>query len=77
MIKFVFENEENTIDDGFELVKKDNLLNKILQDILMDYTVDKGFKTNFVADVLKTKYNAEILYIDDLEETKEEENLVY
>lgn len=74
MIKLFFEGKENTIDDNFNVIEKDELLEKIVNIVLDSYNVSDGFKSQYLANILKDEYNAYILFVDDLET---DENLVY
>lgn len=74
MIKLFFDGKENTIDDDFNVIEKDELLEKIVNIVVDNYNVSDGFKSQYLANILKDEYNAYILFVDDLET---DENLVY
>lgn len=74
MIKLFFDGKENTIDDDFNVIEKDELLEKIVNIVVDSYNVSDGFKSQYLANILKDEYNAYILFVDDLET---DENLVY
>lgn len=77
MIKFIFEKKEYTINDDFELTEKNNIIEKCLKIAVSEYTVDKGFKSKFVADALEKDLFAKILFVDDLDEQETETMVVY
>lgn len=81
MIIINYDKQNYIIDNDINIKGKDKTfvsdLKIIVDSILFDYNVSKGFKASYIAEQLKTDYKLEVIYIDDEEMEKSTDNVVY
>lgn len=73
MILLSFSNQKYTIDDDFKITPNNEVISKALELVLDSYkSPSQGFKTSYVAEVLK-KHGFDVLdyYDNELEDSPE------